>query len=92
MTTEHHSDTTATVKEEQRSLEQVVFTALDDFGADPDRITRDARLEDLEVDSLDLVELGQIIQDEYGVRLELEKFRGVETVGDAIDAIALQLP
>ena len=89
MTTEQNSDTTAT---EQRSLEQVVFTALDDFGADPDRISRDARLEDLEVDSLDLVELGQIIQDEYGVRLELEKFRGVETVGDAIDAIAAQLP
>lgn len=92
MTTEHHSDTTATVREEQRPLEQVVFEALDDFGADPDRISREARLEDLEVDSLDLVELGQIIQDEYGVRLELEKFRGVDTVGDAIDAIALQLP
>lgn len=92
MTTDHHSDAQATVQGEQRPLEDVVFAALEDFGADPDAISRDARLEDLEVDSLDLVELGQIIQDEYNVRLELEKFRGVETAGDAIDAIALQLP
>lgn len=72
-------------------LERRVFEALVSFGADEDMISRDASLEDLDVDSLDLVELGQIIEDEYGLRLTPEDFTDVETVGQAIDTIQTRL-
>ncbi len=42
---------------------------------------------DLDVDSLDLVELGQIVQDEYGVELKSDDMPRLKTVGDAIDLI-----
>jgi acyl carrier protein len=74
-----------------RDPQDLVFEALETFGAEREKIFLGARLEDLEVDSLDIVELGQIVQDEYGVRLELELFKGVETVGDALDVIRRQL-
>lgn len=53
----------------------------------PEEITPDATLEDLDIDSLDLVELAQIIEERYEVRLERDDFKDVSTVGGAIDAI-----
>jgi acyl carrier protein len=53
----------------------------------PEDIKPDATLEDLDVDSLDLVELGQIIEERYDVRLEREDFEDVTTAGDAIEAV-----
>jgi acyl carrier protein len=46
--------------------------------------TMDTTWEELEVDSLDLVELVQALEDEYGVRIEDEQLKGVKTVGDAV--------
>ena len=43
-----------------------------------DEITRDATFEALDVDSLDLVELAQIVEEEYGVELEGEDIEGHE--------------
>ena len=48
------------------------------------RATMDTTWEELEVDSLDLVELVQGLEDEYGVRIEDEKLKEVKTVGDAV--------
>jgi acyl carrier protein len=53
----------------------------------PEDITPEATLEDLDIDSLDLVELAQIIEERYEVRLERDDFKDVRTVGGAIDAI-----
>ena len=53
----------------------------------PEEIKPDATLEDLDIDSLDLVELAQIIEERYDVRLEREDFKDVSTVGAAIEAI-----
>ncbi len=64
-----------------------VSAALVDFGVE-DEITRDSTFEDLDVDSLDLVELGQIVEDEYGVVLSEDDFKEIRTVGHAIDLIA----
>ena len=38
---------------------------------------------DLDVDSLDLVELVQSLEDEYGIRIDDEQLKPVKTVGDA---------
>jgi acyl carrier protein len=61
-----------------------VFTALEEFGADPEEISLEATFEDLDVDSLDLVELGQIVQEEYGVEIKGEDMHKLKTVGDAV--------
>lgn len=68
-------------------LEDFVFDALVEFGAEREEVNREATLEGLDIDSLDIVELGQMIEEEYGVRLNPEEFRGVRTVGDALDII-----
>jgi acyl carrier protein len=68
-------------------VETRVVEALASFGPDPSQITREATFEELEIDSLDLVELAQIVEDEYGVVLKGEDMKDLKTVGDAIDLI-----
>jgi acyl carrier protein len=65
-----------------------VTEALASFGPDASQITRQATFEELDVDSLDLVELAQIVEDEYGVVLTGEDMKELKTVGDAVDLIA----
>ncbi len=68
-------------------VEARVVEALASFGPDADQIKREATFEELEIDSLDLVELAQIVEDEYGVVLKGEDMKELKTVGDAIDLI-----
>ena len=74
-----------TVNAEQ--VEKVISEALPQFGVDESQITRDATFEELDVDSLDLAELSQIIEDEYGVALKGDDVGKIKTVGDAIDLV-----
>lgn len=69
------------------SVETTVFDALKEFGAEEDAITRDATFEALEIDSLDLAELAQIVDEQYGVTLKGADVKELKTVGDAIDLI-----
>ncbi|MBD0283007.1 MAG: acyl carrier protein [Thermoleophilaceae bacterium] len=80
--------TTAT----REQIEQRVFEALEEFGAEPEEIGPDAEFEALDVDSLDLVELAQIVEDEYGVQLKGEDMEGVRTVRQAVDLVVSKLP
>jgi acyl carrier protein len=52
--------------------------------------TMETTWEELDVDSLDLVELVQSLEDEYGVRIEDEQLKGVKTVGDAVRLVIAQ--
>ena len=70
------------------AIQQRVYAALEEFGADPDELALEATFEALDVDSLDLVELGQIVQDEYGVEIKGEDMPKLKTVGDAVNLIA----
>jgi len=69
------------------AVETTVKDALVQFGPEPDQIKRDATFEELDVDSLDLAELSQIIEDEYGVKLKGDDVGKIKTVGDAIDLV-----
>jgi acyl carrier protein len=69
------------------AVEATVKDALVQFGPEPDQIKRDATFEELDVDSLDLAELSQIIEDEYGVKLKGDDVGKIKTVGDAIDLV-----
>ena len=70
-----------------QQIETRVMEVLASFGPDESQITRDATFEQLDIDSLDLVELAQIVEDEYGVVLKGEDMKELKTVGDAIDLI-----
>ena len=70
------------------TIESVVFSALEEFGADKDAITHDATFETLDVDSLDLAELAQIVEDEFGVKIKSSDVESLKTVGDVLDLIA----
>jgi acyl carrier protein len=76
----------STITPEQ--VETRVVDALASFGPDKSQISRSSTFEELDIDSLDLVELAQIVEDEYGVVLKGEDMKGLQTVGDAIDLIA----
>jgi acyl carrier protein len=69
------------------SVEQTIFDGLVELGSDRGELSRDATLEDLDVDSLDLVELAQIVEDAYGVELRGDDVKDVKTVGEVIDLV-----
>lgn len=59
-----------------------------EFELDPARITEETRFrEDLEADSLDLVELTVELEDSYGIRFPDEEVAKVFTVGQAADFV-----
>jgi len=57
-----------------------------DYKIDPDRLTSDARLEDLGVDSIGVAELMFNIEDEFRVTLPDEQVR-LSTLGDVVNYI-----
>ncbi len=60
---------------------------------DPAEITTETRLEeDLEADSLDLVELVMALEEELGLEIPDEELEGIRTVGDAVEFIAERVP
>jgi acyl carrier protein len=61
---------------------------VDLLAIDEDRVTKDARFrEDLEADSLDLVELIMEFEDEFGGEISDEDAQKITTVGDAVQYI-----
>ena len=68
------------------AVEKVIFDGLEEIGAEGE-ITREASFEQLDIDSLDVVELAQIVEDEFGVELDGDAVKDVRTVGDVIDLV-----
>ena len=75
----------ATVTTEQ--VQTVVYDALAELGPERDQITNEATWEELDVDSLDLAELSQVVEEHFGVRLKGDDVATLKTVGDAVDLI-----
>jgi acyl carrier protein len=75
----------------QEQIEAVVFEALESFGAEPDLIAPEATFEALDIDSLDLAELSQIVHEQFGVELKGSDVAEVKTVKDAVELIASRL-
>jgi acyl carrier protein len=68
-------------------IETTVFDAIATFGPERSEVTREATLEQLDIDSLDLAELSQIVEDRFGIRLKDADVTENKTVGDAVDII-----
>jgi acyl carrier protein len=69
------------------NVEEKIYDGLVELGTERDELSREATLEDLDVDSLDLVELAQIVEDEFGVELRGDDVKDVKTVGEVIDLV-----
>ena len=57
------------------------------FGVNPDDVKNDSTLEDLDMDSLDVVEIMQAIEDDLGIRVPDEDLEDLSTIGDAVTAV-----
>jgi len=69
-------------------LEQIQAALVELFEIEPGRITLAARLnEDLEIDSIDAVDLLDRLRRQTGRKISAEEFRTVRTVGDLVDAV-----
>ena len=62
------------------------------LGCDEHEINRDNKLiDDLNVDSLEAVELVMELEDEFDITIEDAEAEKLQTVGEAIDALCLKL-
>jgi acyl carrier protein len=77
---------TVTVNRDQ-VLELVTQVLVNEIGVEPELISEDATLESMDVDSLDLVEVAQVVEEKWGFRIRAENAKGVDTLGDAVDMI-----
>jgi acyl carrier protein len=68
--------------------ERVKKIVVDLLGVDEGKVTSDAHFrDDLEADSLDLVELIMAFENEFGGEITDEDAQKIETVGQAVDYI-----
>jgi acyl carrier protein len=66
--------------------------AVEVLAVEADQVTREARFaDDLDADSLDLVELVMRLEEEFDVSVDEEELEGIETVGAAFDLIIAKL-
>jgi acyl carrier protein len=65
--------------------DEFVIATLESFGTEG--ITADATLETLDIDSLDLAEFAQVVEDELNVVLESKDLKEMKTVGDVIEVV-----
>jgi len=68
-------------------VEKTIYDGLVELGTERGELSREASLESLDVDSLDLVELAQIVEEEFGVELRGDDVKDVKTVGEVIDLV-----
>ncbi len=70
------------------TFERVKKIVVDLLGVEPDKVTQEARFrEDLEADSLDLVELIMEFEEQFGGTISDEDAQQIRTVGQAVGYI-----
>ncbi len=64
-------------------------TLVDNFEIPSEKVTLEARLmDDLELDSIDAIDMAVQIQEMTNVRVEEEQLRKLKTVGDTVELVA----
>jgi acyl carrier protein len=66
--------------------------AVETLGVEAAKVTREASFaDDLDADSLDVVQLVMELEDEFGIEIPEEELKDVKTVGQALDIVAGKL-
>ena len=69
-------------------FEKVKGLFVEDLGIDESKVTMEAKLEeDLEIDSLGIVEVVMAFEDEFGIEIDDEELSDVTTVGQAVNLL-----
>lgn len=69
-------------------FEKIKAIIADKMDLDPDKITEQSSFKDLEMDSLDMVEIVMDMEDEFDITIETSE--GLETIADLIELIRSQ--
>ena len=69
-------------------FEKVKNLFVEELGIDADKVTMEAKLEeDLEIDSLGIVEVVLAFEDEFSIEIDAEELTDVGTVGQAVNLL-----
>jgi acyl carrier protein len=72
----------------EENFERFTKCAVEVLSVDAAQITMEASFaDDLDADSLDLVELVMSLEEEFGVTVEEEELEGITTIGGAYDLV-----
>tara|TARA_Y100001001_G_scaffold40648_1_gene35368 strand:- start:1151 stop:1387 length:237 start_codon:yes stop_codon:yes gene_type:complete len=76
----------------EENFERFRKCAVEVLSVDAAQITKEASFaDDLDADSLDLVELIMSLEEEFGVTVEEEELEGITTIGGAYDLVVGKL-
>lgn len=71
--------------ERDEIMDKAKSVIVEQLGVDEDDVTEDASfIDDLNADSLDIVELVMALEEEFGISIPDEEAENIKTVGDAI--------
>lgn len=74
------------------TFERFKQCAVEILSVDAEKVTPDARFgDDLDADSLDLVELVMRLEEEFDISVDETELDGIETVGQAFDLVKNKL-
>jgi len=88
----NHSDVIKEIFVDQELFARFRKCAVEVLSVPEDKVVPEAKFgDDLDADSLDLVELVMALEEEFGVEVPEEDLEGVETVGQAYDLVVGKL-
>ena len=80
------------VVEVNEVFEKVKKLFVDELGIEADKVTMEAKLEeDLDIDSLGIVEVVMAFEDEFEIEIDDEELTDVGTVGQAVNVLHSKL-
>ena len=69
--------------EKAEVIEKINHTFIENFEIEPERLTKETKLfEDLELDSLDAVDMIVHMEQNLGIKVDIQKFSTVRTLDD----------